>query len=222
MKTLIFCTAFSNTQERWEGRFGKWLEGVKSCGITYDQILWPDDGSEVMPEGFDYEIIHSTTESSSAELVLLSLLPNLGRPDILDYPGWYRSFGAAISYAKNHGFEKVIHIESDVFIYSKELADSINEQTTDWRAFWCAKYHFPETALQVIAGKESLDIADEQLSQNYDVWRNQVAEHWMKINVVDKNFKGDRYGEGLNEVPGDADYACQIDESWATPRKKHL
>ena len=222
MKTLVFATAFSNTKERWERRFGKWLKGIEESGIEYDQILLPDDGSAVFPDCFDYDIIYSPTANSTKPVTLLSHTPNLGRPANLDYPGWYRSFAAAVAYAKHHGFDKVVHIESDCFVYSPRLAASINAQTDRWRAMWCPRYHFPETAIQVIAGSEAIDRAHGQLSQDYSRWVNQCAEHWMAIDWVDRSFNGDRYGEYLDCVPEDADYATQIDESWATSRTKFV
>lgn len=222
MKTLVFCTAFSNTQERWQRRFGKWLKGIQDSGIEYNQILMPDDGSDVLPDCFDYDLIHSYKQVSTKPVTILSLTPNLGRPENLNYPGWYRSFSAAVAYARHHGFEKIVHIESDCFIFRTRLPESINTQTDRWRAMWCPRYQFPETAIQIIAGQEAIDRAHHQLSQDYSHWVNRCAEHWMAIDWIDRIWIGDRYGEYSTMVPVEADYATQIDESWDTSRIKSV
>jgi hypothetical protein len=220
MKTLVFCTAFSNSQDRWQKRFARWIQAVENTGIECDQILLADDGSSVMPDCFEYDTITSVSAMSDARVLFLKQEGNLGRPAILDYPGWYRSFASAIAYAKTHEFEKVIHIESDLFVYSQRLITSINQQHEHWRTFWCAKYQFPESALQVIAGHKAIAIANEQTSIPYDTWRGRAAENYLKFDIVDKSFLGDRFGEHYSAVPDYADFAAQIDESWATSRSK--
>ena len=222
MKTLVFCTAFSKTQLRWRRRFFKWLQGIEGSGLQYTQIMLVDDGSPVFPDCFEFKQIDSTSTECTDRVVLLSLVPHFGRPSHLDYPGWFRSFGQALLYGLTHRFDKVVHVESDAYIYTTRLAGSINEQCDGWRVFWCPKYNMPETGLQVIAGAQAILKAHTQFNQPYCNYQGQHAEFYVHYDIADQSFIGDRYGEALAAVPENADYGAQIDEDWDTCTKRRL
>ena len=222
MKTLVFCTAFSETQLVWRRRFLKWLQGIEVSGLQYTQLMLVDDGSPVFPDCFKFEQIDSSFTECTGRVVLLSLVPHLGRPSHLNYPGWFRSFGQALLYGLTHCFDKIVHVESDLYIYTNRLASSINEQCDGWRVFWCPKYNMPETGLQVIAGAEAILKAHTQFNQPYCNYQEQPAEFYLNHDITDRNFIGDRYGEALDAVPEDADYGAQLGEDWDTSTKRHL
>ena len=116
-KTLIFCTAFASTPNAWESRYRRWLRAIRSSQLEYDSILIVDDGSPVLPEWTDIAIGTGEIDQLPAEKILLyHFEEHLGRKAIFDFPGWYRSFTFAGRYAHAHGFEKVVHIESDAFL----------------------------------------------------------------------------------------------------------
>lgn len=197
MKTLVFCTSYASDNDTWENRYHSWVKHHNSIGLNMDLMLLSDDGSPCDPE-FDY-----------SNIMMLVHPGNLGRPDSLDYPGWYRSFAGAIEFGVKNNFEKIIHIESDARILSPRLIKSINEQTLGWRTFWCPTHHMPESAIQVI-GLDQIKNAYEQTREPYETFKGFAAERYLKFTEVDMTFKGDRYGEFQSFIPEDADYATQI------------
>ena len=59
-------------------------------------------------------------EQPQAQAVLFHFKNNLGRPSVYDYPGWFRSFTFVATYAQAYQFEKIVHIESDPYLYILE------------------------------------------------------------------------------------------------------
>ena len=217
MKTLLFCTTYCATHESWNNRVLKWINGAKKSGVHFDQILIVDDGSPVLPTSFDHAFIQNdTTVCPESEVVLLQFTPNLGRKAGLDHAGWDRSFHKAFEYAIKHGFNKVIHLESDAFILSPRLANEVNSIKEGWRAWWCPRWQFPEAAFQVAAGLGVVRAYEDARKDN-EYWRGRFVEREYQFTEVDQRFNGDRYGEYLNGIPSNADYACQVLEHWMIP-----
>ena len=206
MKTLIFCTGWSNEQDNWN-TYKNWLGAIGGSNLKYNQILIPDDGSVVLPS-FGEIIGELPDIQPKGDIVVYHWEQNLGRPSHLDYPGWYRSFMFAATYASRYGFEKVVHIESDARIISERLQLYINSVIDGWAAFWCPRHSFPETGIQIIAG-ESMRRYVELSKTPYEFFIGQHAEGYLPVTVV-YNFIGDRYGEYLPTIPENADYAVQV------------
>jgi hypothetical protein len=177
--------------------------------LNFNQLLIVDDGSPSLPQWTDTSIVHDLGQvAESSEIVLYHFPDNLGRRAWFDFPGWYRSFIFAATYAQHYGFQKVIHIESDAFVISPVLQKYINDVAEGWVAFWCERWHVPETSLQIIAG-DSLQAFYDQSRVPHRALIGSPYECQLPFTLVERSFQGDRYGEYLDHVPPTADYVAQ-------------
>jgi len=138
---------------------------------------------------------------------------HLGRLDVANYPGWWRSFTFCAAVAKNYGFEKIVFIESDAYVKSSRLCEYIKGLTDGWTVLWNPILQFPETSIQIIC-KEQIDVLFKYYEMGEDFWckkrtTSEFAEHILPFTNICKEFKGDRYMEWGKDVPLDADYSCQ-------------
>lgn len=217
-KTLLFCTSFATTNEQWEYRYKKWLDFYSKISLEKSQLLMIDDGSPILPEWPNLKIYKEPilpTEGNE-KCVLFHFNNQLGREGILNYPGWYRSFTFAATWAKVLNFNKIIHIESDTFVLSEALISYINNLSTGWTSLYCQSQNFPETCIQIICEdqiKKFLKFGRHDYEINF---RNKPIELLIPFTNIEKNFIGDRYGEmqNLNSLPKSVDYAANIPSHW--------
>jgi hypothetical protein len=216
MKTLIFCTGFADNLDSWESRYSRWINAVEQSRLEVDTLLIPDDGSPELPDWDGVEVIQGELpdEEPESRAVIYKHETHLGRPSLYVFPGWHRSFMVAIKYAKKYGYEKVIHLEADAFLISKRVQSYVNNFEDGWEVFWCPKYQLPETSIQLIAGG-SLNDYEELSTIPYSEFAGRPpdpnpsqGESWLKFTNINKDFKGDRYGED-GDAPMDSDYTCQ-------------
>jgi tetratricopeptide (TPR) repeat protein len=223
MKTLVFCTAYSETEETWERRYGRWISSVQSAHLGAEQILIVDDGSKILPKWNNVEIFQEKISGSiekirsTSEVIFYHFDKRLGRNDIFDFPGWHRSFRAAVLYAIENKFDKIIHIESDSHLISERIREYFRNYNDGWSVLWCEKYNFPEMAIQVIAGSSLKNLLDF-FSRPYQEMVGKAHENLLPYTEIQKGFIGERYGEKLSFVPKFVDYAAQVrsvkDESY--------
>lgn len=210
-KTLIFCTAFAPDEERWQTRYRRWLTAVKASGLVYDQIMLIDDGSASLPAWGDIVITGGAiADVPQADVLLYHFDEHLGRIAGFDFAGWYRSFEFAGRYALAHGFDKVVHIESDTFLLTERVIDFVNRTDAGWLSFWCRIHQFPETAIQIMAGSALERYARVGETHPHETLIGKAFERQLPFDQVVKDFNGDRYGEYLDHIPADADYAVQV------------
>jgi hypothetical protein len=149
---MIARRAYAQSGDVWERRYRRWIEAVYKSSLHFDHLLIVDDGSPFLPEWRDIQTVSALDQvAESSKTVLYHFSDNLGRKALFNFPGWYRSFTFAAKYARHFRFEKVIHIEADAFVISKKIQKYINNVSDGWVAFWCDRWHIPETAIQVIA-----------------------------------------------------------------------
>ncbi len=214
-RTLLFCTAYAEDPSVWTDRYRRWLDAIQSSALRPDQILIVDDGSPTLPGWNDTRIvsIDSLGDAYSAPLSPPILLAHFrvrrGRLDVLNFPGWHRSFAFAALYAQTHQFDRVIHIESDAYVISPRAQTFLTEFQDGWAAFWCARYDMPESAIQVAAGEGVRTLA-QFARRPYADLIGKTHEREMGFTTVEKQFRGDRYGEFTRAVPAEADYAAQV------------
>jgi len=215
MKTLLFGTSYSTSLEEWETRYKKWLNYYENSPLNYQKLLLIDDGSDLLP---NWEILNIQntpfTEESPNKCNLIHFNNHLGRPSHLNYPGWFRSFRFAIRYAKLFNYDKIIHIETDAYVLSKELFEFINKLNDGWSTLFCKKHNFPETAIQII-GKKSIDRARKTVELDYNTYflNRDIERAFPFTNIITK-FEGDRYFEYTDKIPDSADYACQVPNNY--------
>lgn len=221
MKTLLFCTTYGKDIQQWEELHSRWINAVESGYLEADKILMIDDGSPELPNWDGIDVIEEgqlpETESEYRGTIY-HFKNNLGRPKFYNHHGWYRSFTFSSVYAKKYNYDKIIHIEADSFLVSKNFQNYLNEFQNGWEAFWCRRHQIPETAIQVIAGAEWIDKLYEFSKLSHDTFDGRPPDPGVEHGdpyfpyKVNKNFYGDRFGEDelKTYVPLAADYACQV------------
>lgn len=213
-KVLLFTTSFSNNIESWNNRYLKWFKYYTKSSLYYNKLLIVDDGSPILPDWSDLRIYKDSFEIEPAEkFIMYSFNQNLGRPALLDYPGWYRSYSFASRYAKKYNYDKIIHIESDAYLLTHKLINHINNLEEGWSVMWCPRHNFPENALQIIC-KDNIDIFYKTLLNNYSAFKGKDIERCLPYTNIINTFTGDRYGEYLDYIPENADYICQLPENF--------
>ncbi len=212
-KTIVFCTSFCASRNGWDNRYRRWLEAIQASALIVDQVLIVDDGSATLPQWADLQIIKESGQLAPEKpLALFHFADHLGRRSVFDFPGWYRSFAFAAVFAMANGFEKIIHVESDAFLISRRIIDYINAVNDGWIAFWCKRWNFPETAIQVITGSAMASFCAVAKRPNSD-FINEGFEKLLPFTHIEKSFEGDRYGEYTDRVPHFADFATQTADS---------
>ena len=206
MKTLAFCTSFGRGETIWRGRYRRWIKAMQTSGLCFDLLLLVDDGSPRII-GFDDVPRLADIDAAANGIALYHFANSLGRPGLGVYPGWYRSFCWAGLYAERHGFNRVVHIESDAYLISRRAVDWANNLNDGWEAPWCPRIKAPESAIQVVAGEE-LKSLFRVCRISYSQYVGGLAELFLPFTNVRRDLVGNRY---LGDpVPHDADWGAQI------------
>ena len=139
MTTLLYCTGYSKSDLTWEKRWRRWYNKNKQKGLHFDQLLIVDNGSPELPGWSDNRVIHNLDRPWYNKNIVIYRYE-----DTLDTDAHLtRSVQIASAYATQYDFDKLLHMESDVYILSKRLAKFINEHDTDHMTFpgeLCAGY----------------------------------------------------------------------------------
>jgi len=215
MKTLVYCTGFSLDERGWLGRYRPWLDRILNSPLQVDQILIVDDGSPVLPKWRDLPVVTAKPRQAPAKVhcnskaFLYHFNNRLGRPELLNFPGWYRSFAFGALYGASHGFERIIHLESDAVLLSAGLHAYINNFSQGWATLWCQRYQCPEIAIQVAAGSGIKELA-AFASRPYAEIEGQQFESVLPIPIQELRFRGGRFSETEDQVARDHDFATQV------------
>lgn len=216
MKSFLFCTSYlpddaaDDPAIRWE----RWLDYYKARQSLFsvDRLFVIDDGSRPEQLTFSAEIVDADRPLPSTHppgVVLFRFARHLGRSSVYCFPGWWRSFCYSLSIAEHYSCDKIIHIESDAFVISSQIAKYIGQLATGWTSFWCGRYHRPESAIQVIC-RDAFALLEPYRRSGLSFWDSTVsAERCLPFTLVNKDFVGDRYGEYLSQIPSTADYSAQ-------------
>ena len=216
MRSFIFCTSFISNQNdnlssaRWE----RWIRFYDERKHLFgaERIFLIDDASPVENISSDIHVI-------DAEVPLPTELPDgpvmfrfnnhFGRHSMTIFPGWWRSFTFSSQIAKHYSFLKIIHCESDAFVLTNKLASYIKHIEAGWVSFWCPRFNFPESAIQVIC-RDSLADFEKFYLYGRSLWVQGVfPERIFPFTRIEKRFIGDRYGEYMDDYPYHVDYVCQ-------------
>ena len=223
MKTTIFCTSYLNGENII--RYKKWADYYHSkMGLfKASNLFLIDDGSPFISIDERIDVIKSNDlpDTLINDINLFHFENRLGRLSVRKYPGWWRSFTFSLQLAKKYNIDKLIHIESDFYIVSREMIDYIAKISSGWTAFYSRFYKFPETAIQVICKdsySELNEISNKAAELNYKFKRR--AEDILPFTRIEKKFYGDRFGERkvLNgwlkriEIPDKIDYIGQMND----------
>ena len=207
---LIFCTCYADSLQVWESRYRRWIDAVKRTSLPARQILIVDDGSPCIPTWPDATFVdEGNAIPPDAALVIYRFKNRLGRAGVRNYPGWYRSFCFAGTYASHLGVEKVIHLESDAFLISNRIQQAFDDFRDGWASVHVERYNMPESAIQVIAGT-AIEAFKAFCQVPYESRVEQTIENIIPFTQIFRQFLGGRYGETLDYIPIDAEWAVQV------------
>lgn len=214
MRTLIFCTSYASTLDKWNERWLRWMQYIIGSGLDYAEILIVDDGSPVVPDWPDVPVIRAENiVRTDAKISIHHFGDRHGqRVNGQPFPGWYRSFAHAVLYGIQQGFDRIIHIEADAFLITDRAIDFFNARDRGWITLWCPRHNWPESTLQII-NRDQYPAAKEFFSKPYAA---HLGEPYRPMEVlipateVNRSLIGDRYGEMGDFVPVGADYVSQV------------
>lgn len=230
MRTFIFCTSCVNSQSWFHqsNRYKRWLNYYYPLmdNLQADHLFLIDDGGT----GSDLPVNllqGPLPDQLTSNLNMYRFSGSLGRKSSVDFPGWWRSFLFSIDIARKYGYKKFIHIESDCFIFSPRLIETISQLQHGWSSLFSPYYNFPETCMQVIC-EDAYPLFDELkekiTARQYRM--NEYAECTIPFTNVMKDFTGDRLGEEnvlaswLDRHPlllSKLDFACQMNARAGKP-----
>jgi hypothetical protein len=153
-----------------------------------------------------------------------AVLPD--RVNMWTYPRYWRSFHGLMRVAKAVGAERLLHLETDAWVYTQRLADRFKSHTParadghDRVACpWCPRYRMAELML----GVYHRSIFDPLLkfieSKTWEEWAQPQPmdfETAITINFgvqIWRDMIGDRYSEDGRPLPANADFSVQDDVS---------
>lgn len=133
---------------------------------------------------------------------------HLTRTAHLEYPYCWRGLYFCRDLFQEHDYDKMIHLNNDVYILSPKLATHVKDFKSGWWSPWCTKHAFKECDLQVIT-KDSKEFW-EVTAPPYITYNGRAMEHVIK-SPVDKTWNGDRHSEyGITVQDPAWDYSCQV------------
>lgn len=135
---------------------------------------------------------------------------HLSRTSHLEYPYLWR----AVYYLKDvlKEYDKVIYMDNDFYLTSKNIIEYVNNLNTGWTTFWNPKHRFPETGCHIICKDSTAynnfinELTEEEFIKKYN---GLTMETHLPVDKVETKFTGDRYSEYPLEIPSDADFSAQ-------------
>jgi hypothetical protein len=230
MKSFIFCTSFLKDAGEYADRYQKWINYYRSISFSDDKDIFViDDGSEEINlkyfevggviNGYETNIIREPNFDLSRifDINLYHYDQRIGVDPHTNAMqgstlGWYRSFFTSYKIAKELGYTKIIHLESDAYLISQKICNYIDDLNSGWTSFRCPKYNFPETSIQVIC-EDQFDNLGRMAKVPIETYKMCQAENIIPFTHIETDFVGDRYGESTHKQFPGLDYynQCQLD-----------
>ena len=210
-ETLVFCTSYVAGQGDWVARFERWLNHHAALPFERAIFCMIDDASPYRPDQVKVQTIDIGQPFPVPPLrpLMVRFGSRLGRSAVDRYPGWWRSFLFSVLVARNYRCSKIVHIESDAYVLSRRMIDFINSRKSGWTAFWCPRWNFPETGIQVVC-EDQFDRMRGMWDAGWERHVGQYAERVLPFTDIVKDPHGNRYGEFRTKIPGFADFAMQV------------
>jgi len=214
-KTLLFCTSYFETEELYYLRYKKWVSYYLSLDFTKDKdVFMLDDHSNLDVADNLYNLIEGeiTEKTKIEKMNFFRFGERWGGNHTANHAGWYRSFLFALDIADVLGYEKIIHIESDLYLLTPKICEHIDNLNSGWASFRCPTYKFPESSLQVI-NKDNFgkfrNFKGELEAKGLDNLAGQCVEWLLPLSKVEEGFIGDRYGERGAKQTEEMDFYAQ-------------
>ncbi|HEX4986756.1 MAG TPA: hypothetical protein VFV71_11900 [Burkholderiales bacterium] len=210
-ETLVFCTSYVRSRGEWSARYARWIAHHRALPFTRPLLCLIDDGSPYVPADGSVRVADAAQPLPDAPAVplLVRFAGRLGRAAVDDYPGWWRSFLFSEVVARRYGCTRIVHVESDAYVLTRRMVDFISARRNGWTAFWCPRWHFPETGIQVVCA-DRFDAMRALREAGSAGFAGQYAERVLPFTDVVRDPHGNRYGEFRAKIPGFADFAMQV------------
>lgn len=235
-KTMLFCTGYIGSDKAII-RYDTWSRFYSNMKekLGYDYMVIIDDGSplEYLQKFGDAVsgmvtlnriehrkgLIGLGKKFDENKINIVSFEKNLGRPILELVPGWWRSFSVSPYVAEYLGCDKIIHIESDAYILSDKLAETIRNENNGHHVLYSPESEYPETAIQWLNSDFYYQLK-WFYQQGMKFWyslgvnfMNYIPELAIKFGYVHREFIGDRYGDDYyDDVPDNIDYICNTSD----------
>lgn len=202
MKTLLFTPSYLE-----KGRLDrnlKWLDYYNKLKgrLKFDEILLVDNASSKQNKDI--------LKLKYPEVKLIECEVFIDRKPPHQYGYWYSAFGKAAKYALDNSFDKIVHLDSDVFIFSDRIVDYINNFQLGWVSQWCNIHNFPESTFQLIGSDQIKNMYEHMTRDFLAYYPQEMAETHIPFTYVEKRFIGDRFPEkGLIEQQSEWDFCGQ-------------
>lgn len=210
MKTAIICTMWLNGD--YIPKTHKFLDYYLDENVQKElgnPDIWMVDNAsntnEIRHLAFKY--------LKQDKLFVQSYEKHYDRTAHLEYPYCWRALYFARDLFQENDYDKVIFMNNDSFIISKEMMNFVRDFKSGYWVPWCNKHRFPECEIQVITKDHEgywQMTATPYLKQNGKQMENVIPA------VSETIFKGDRWAEydGLSGIPEEADYSTQTPLGW--------
>lgn len=195
MKTCIYTLLYIDGEERLNRniKFVNYYRNLKEeLGFTH--FYFCDNAS---PLEWTDKFIEATDPHKHKDIISFRYNQHLERKGVFDYPYCWRGLHT-MRVLIDSGFEKILCIDSDMYVLTKELAAYIKNCNSGWEAFWCNKYSFPEAALHIL-NKDKFDFFMGYTSIPWERMNGLVMEKVLPFSKVNQDFLIDRYGEERKE-----------------------
>lgn len=230
---ILFCTGYIGKESQIE-RYDMWIDyylpRLDKLGCKKMMII--DDGSPLENVvKLQIPIVdpdHLPEDELPGKVCWIRFPDNLGRPVERMIPGWWRSFSFSALISLIYDAQRLIHIESDTYVFTDRVFEWLRTRKQLWASLWSEKYRWPETAVQVIPGKHRQELL-RFFHAGKDYWYgakiddfNYIPEYRLPIMEVCKDFIGDRMGEDwCTKIPDDVDFIANMsDVSMSRARHK--
>ncbi len=214
---MVFCTSYFENLEYYYLRYKKWVSYYLSTPFAEDKDFFIlDDGSnlDVADNLYNYLEGDLSPDIPIKKVNFYHFEDRLTKGGGANSEGWYRSFLFAYDIASTFGYEKIVHIESDLYLLTPEICEYINQSNSGWISFKCPTYHFPESSLQII-NKDCYDkfnnFKQEVLARGLENMGAHNAEWLLPLTHIEDRLTGDRYGERFEDQNETMDYYAQSD-----------
>lgn len=184
-------------------RYDKWLSYYIPLKdkLGYTDILFVDNASN--PELID-------KLEAKYPIKVIRKTKFFGRLSANAYGYWHRAFANGYKYAIDNNYDKVIHIDSDVYLFTDRICEYVKNTNTGYVGFWCDIHNYPETIFHIL-GKDQFQNAEQFMREDFlEYYPYDIAETRVPFTHIEKNFIGDRFPEkGLNIQQPEWDFCGQ-------------
>lgn len=202
MKTLLFAPLFLDEPGRMERNL-RWVKYYRTLKdhLGFDSIYMVDNASPMH--------MIANFEALCPDVTVRRFRVRLVKTEPCGYGMWYRAHAEAARFAIAHGYEKIIHLDSDVFILKSRFANWIRKINEGWQTVWCDRHDFPEANIQVICGEKIIDMYEFHTQWFLNYYPHDQAERRIPFTDINRRFVGDRYGEAGLPQSDCMDFYCQ-------------